>query len=297
MRLRTESARDVRMIGTRAPSTMPAASAFERKTRFLASMLPASRSGTTRICALPATADLMPLILAASGSIALSNASGPSRMPPVICPRSAILQSAAASMVDGIFEVTVSTAERIATRGVPRPICVIQIDRVLDDVALGVEIGEYVDCGVGDEKRLGIGRHIHDENMADAPRRAQARARRGNRPHELVGMQAALHQQLALRLVDEFDRLCGGRIAMRDVDDLELPDVDLVLARDGGDLVCRADEDRNDDAGLGGLDRTAQRGLVARMHDDRLRWRDALRAGDQSIILRSNGVMPRDRGL
>jgi hypothetical protein len=27
-------------------------------------------------------------------------------------------------MVDGIFEVTVSTAERIATRGVPRPTCV-----------------------------------------------------------------------------------------------------------------------------------------------------------------------------
>ena len=28
MRVRTESAREVRMIGTRAPSTMPAASAF-----------------------------------------------------------------------------------------------------------------------------------------------------------------------------------------------------------------------------------------------------------------------------
>ena len=40
-------------------------------------MLPASRSGTTRICARPATGDSMPLILAASGSIALSNASGP----------------------------------------------------------------------------------------------------------------------------------------------------------------------------------------------------------------------------
>ena len=112
------------MIGTRAPSTIPAASALARKIRFLASMLPASRSGTTRIWAWPATADLMPLILAASGSIALSKASGPSTTPPVICPRSAILQSAAASMVEGMLEVTVSTAERIATRGVPRPICV-----------------------------------------------------------------------------------------------------------------------------------------------------------------------------
>src|SRR5262249_6709447 len=72
------------------------------------------------LCA-PATGDCIPLIRAASGSIALSKASGPSRIPPVICPLSAILQSAAASMVDGILEVTVSTAERIATRGVPRP--------------------------------------------------------------------------------------------------------------------------------------------------------------------------------
>ena len=57
-------------------------------------------------------------------------------------------------MVDGILEVTVSTAERIATRGdVPKPACVIEIDRVLDDVALGVEIGEDVDRGIGDEQR------------------------------------------------------------------------------------------------------------------------------------------------
>src|SRR4029077_12391897 len=101
MRERTESAREVRMIGTRAPSTMPAASALDRNVRFLASMFPASRSGTTRICAWPANADLMALISAACGLMALSKASGPSRMPPVIWPRSAILQRAAASMVDG----------------------------------------------------------------------------------------------------------------------------------------------------------------------------------------------------
>ena len=35
----------------------------------------------------------------------------------MICPRSAILHSAAASIVEGIFELTVSTAERIATFG------------------------------------------------------------------------------------------------------------------------------------------------------------------------------------
>src|SRR5215212_4917339 len=122
IRARAESARDVSTIGTRAPSTMPAPSAFAKYARFFASMLPDSRSGTTRICARPATSDLMPLILAASTSMALSKASGPSNTAPVIWPRSAILHSAAASMVDGIADVTVSTADRIATRGVaPNP--------------------------------------------------------------------------------------------------------------------------------------------------------------------------------
>jgi hypothetical protein len=65
--------------------------------------------------------ELIPLIRAASLLIALSNASKPSRMPPVICPRSAILHSAAASSVACIFELTVSTAARIATLGLARP--------------------------------------------------------------------------------------------------------------------------------------------------------------------------------
>ena len=61
------SAREVNMMGTRAPSTTPAASALERNVRFSASMFPASRSDSTRIWARPATGDLMLLICAASG--------------------------------------------------------------------------------------------------------------------------------------------------------------------------------------------------------------------------------------
>jgi hypothetical protein len=82
--VRTESAREVRMIGIRAPSTMPAALACARNVRFLANILPASRSGTNRIWVRPATADSVPLIRAAVGSTALSKASGPSSNPPVI---------------------------------------------------------------------------------------------------------------------------------------------------------------------------------------------------------------------
>jgi hypothetical protein len=120
-RVRTLSARDVSTIGTRAPSTIPAASAPAMYCSCFASMLPASRSGTSRISALPATFDTMPLVRAACSEIALSNASGPSSTPPVICPRSAILHSAAACSVDSIFGLIVSTADRIATCGVAMP--------------------------------------------------------------------------------------------------------------------------------------------------------------------------------
>src|SRR5262249_11909072 len=120
-RVRTESARLVRTIGTRAPRAMPAPSAPARGHSCWAGMLPAPRSGTSRMSARPATGDAIFLACAAWGLMALSNASGPSRTPPVICPRSAILHSAAASMVDSILEVTVSTADRMATLGCSMP--------------------------------------------------------------------------------------------------------------------------------------------------------------------------------
>src|SRR5436309_1172087 len=77
-RVRSLSARMVNMIGTRAASTMPAASARERKLRFLTSMFPASRSGTTSTSGSPATGETIFLVRAASTLMALSNARGPS---------------------------------------------------------------------------------------------------------------------------------------------------------------------------------------------------------------------------
>ncbi|MNT58766.1 hypothetical protein D3C72_1962260 [compost metagenome] len=69
----------------------------------------------------PATSESMPLVMAASRLMALSKASGPSSRPLVICPRRDMVHSAAASMVDGILSVTVSTADRIATLGRSTP--------------------------------------------------------------------------------------------------------------------------------------------------------------------------------
>jgi hypothetical protein len=154
------------------------------------------------------------------------------------------------------------------------------IDRVLNDIALGVEIGEDIDGGVRDEKGFVVSRHVHDENVADPPRGAQSGSRCGHGPHKLVGVQTALHQQLALPLVDQFDRLCRGFIAMGDIDDLEFSYVEFVVASDSGDLRCRSNENWDDDSGLGRLDRTTKRCLVARVDHDRRRRRGALCLGD-----------------
>ena len=298
MRVRTESAREVRMIGTRAPSTMPAASALARNVRFLASILPASRSGTTRICARPATSDLMPLMCAASGldgvvesERAIEDAAGD---------LSAIGHLAKRGRLDGGWDLRGHGLDRGKdgdTRSAETDLRE-KIDRVLDDVALGIEVGEDVDRGIGDEQRLGIGGHIHDEDMADPARRAQAGLARGHLAHELVGVQAALHQQLALGFVDQLDRLCRGRLAVRGVDDLEAIDVDPVLAGHGGNLRGRTDQDRNDDAGFRRLDGAAQRGLVAGMQR---RWSSPAAPSFALAISRSyfevgglpNGLLPR----
>src|SRR5208337_4804075 len=83
-RVRRLSARLVNMMGNRAPSTMPAPSALDMYVSCLASMFPASRSGTRRMFALPATGETIFFVCAASSLTALSNASGPSTRPAAI---------------------------------------------------------------------------------------------------------------------------------------------------------------------------------------------------------------------
>jgi hypothetical protein len=162
-------------------------------------------------------------------------------------------------MVDGIFDVTVSTA-------------------------LAVEIRKDVDRRIGDEDRLGVGRHIHHEDMADAPIGPQPALFGGDGPHELIGMQAALHQHLGLRRVDQFDRSGSCFFAVRHVDELESRYVDGVLGGDARDLVGGPDQDRLDDSGFCGVGGAAQGGFVARMHHDRADRRDLFCRGDETIV-------------
>ena len=218
-RVRALSARLVRMIGTRAPITMPAASASAMNVSCLASMLPASRSGTTRMSALPATGETMPLVCAASTSIALSNASGPSTSPPVIWPRSAILHSAAASMVEGILGVTVSTAERIATFGWAMPMACAKSIAFWQMSRLLLQRRQDVDGGVGNDDRPGIGRHGHEEAVAEPPLGAQAALLLHHLVQQLVGVQAALHQASRLAAAYHRHRHLGRVVAVLGGDD------------------------------------------------------------------------------
>ena len=93
--------------------------------------------------------------------------------------------------------------------------------------------------------------------MADAPIGAQSGARGRHRPHQLVGMQASLHQELALAGFDELDGLGSRRIAVRNIDNLVLADIDTTLARHCRDLCGRPNQDRLDDAEFRCLDRPA----------------------------------------
>ena len=63
------------------------------------------------------------------------------------------------------------------------------------------------------------------KHMTDAPTGAKSRFPLCDRPKQLIGMQASLHQELGLPGADELDSLISRRLAMRDVDDLDAVDI------------------------------------------------------------------------
>src|SRR6185503_2245570 len=121
MRTSIVSLRPPRTIGTFAPSTMPAASAPQIAVSVRTTSEPASRPGTIRMSAWPATGSSTPLTRAASDESALSAVSGPATTPPVITPCVDIFANAAASPVAGNAAVTPSTAASTATCGLAMP--------------------------------------------------------------------------------------------------------------------------------------------------------------------------------
>ena len=134
-----------------------------------------------------------------------------------------------------------------------------EVNRILNDVPLGIEIRKDIDGRIGDEERLRMARHVHNENVADPPGGSQTGTRAGNCSHELVGVQAALHQQLAPRFMDQLDRLGGGRFAMIGVHDLEMVDIEMMRASNRTNSRGRADKSWNDNARVRSLYRPPQR--------------------------------------
>ena len=143
------------------------------------------------------------------------------------------------------------------------------VDGVLHDVDLGLEVGEDVDRGVGHRERLRVGRHIHDEHVADPALGAQAGVLPDHLGHQLVGVQAAFHQGFGLAGTDDLDRPRGGGVAVRHIDQAIWPDVQPELPGHVPYFGLRSDQDRPDQVGLSRLDRSRQRGLVARVRDRR----------------------------
>ena len=133
---------------------------------------------------------------------------------------------------------------------------------------------------------LGMARHVHDEAVADASRRADAGVARHDGAHQLVGVQAALHQGLGAARAHELDRL-GRRI------------VAVQRTRPARRRRCRAPAcaatSRMRARGptrigfsrprRAAFDRAFQRDRVAGMGDRRRHRRVLARHGDQPIVL------------
>lgn len=110
--------------------------------------------------------EAMPLVRAASKLRALSKASGPSTLAPVICPRAAITVSAAVSSrrrhlgVHGLHGGEHRDFRLLHAEPAQ------EIDRVLADVPLVLQRRLDVDRCVGDDEQLVVGRDVHGIDMA-----------------------------------------------------------------------------------------------------------------------------------
>ena len=105
--------------------------------------------------------------------------------------------------------------------------------------------------------------------MGDAPRRSQSGFLGNDLVHELVGVEAALHQRVDLAAARHGHGELGSLVAVARGHEPIGGEVDGFRRGDGADLRFGADEHRNDEAGARRLDRAQQRAPVDRMDDGR----------------------------
>ncbi len=158
-----------------------------------------------------------------------------------------------------------------------------EIDGVLADVALVLERRRDVDRRIRDDQKLGIGRHVHDIDMADAAFGAKPRAAADDGTEQFVGMQAALHDRADLAGNRKLDGEGRCRMAVFGRHDLEAIDGNAGLFGGGADLRLRADQDRLQQAFVAYLDGRFDRFRRAGMDKRRLDHRQAARLGDDGV--------------
>ena len=141
-----------------------------------------------------------------------------------------------------------------------------KVDGILHDVAFLAQVGKDVDRRIGDEQRLGMPRHIHHIDMADPAFGLQTGQLVGDGMHQLVGMQAALHQKLAPARPDHRHGGFRRSMAVGGIDNLAAGQIDPETRGHRADLCRRPHQDGHDQLRLTGFHRTAQGWLVAGMH-------------------------------
>ena len=141
--------------------------------------------------------------------------------------------------------------------------------------------GVDVDRGVGEEQRAWVGRDVQREDVAHPAGRAKAGVLGNHLVHQLVRVQAPLHQGLDLAATGQRHRGRRRRRAVLAGDQFVRREVDIGLLRDRPDLRLGADQERDDQAGLGGVGRAQERVPVDRVHDRRAKRLQPLGEADE----------------
>ena len=159
--------------------------------------------------------------------------------------------------------------------------------------ALSSSVGAMLTAASVMIKASSLAGHVHHEAVADAPCGAQARLPPDHGRHQLVGVQAALHQRLGLALAAPAapPQRRPPRCAAASTT-LDAGQIDPARRRPPG-CGRRADQDRDDQAEPGRLHRSLQRRRIARVRDGGRRGRERLagvRSGVGTSHVRSRHV-------
>ena len=169
----------------------------------------------------------------------------------MICPRSAILHSAAASIVEGTLRVDrFHRREDRHLRLTMRPSAWARSMAFWTMSTLSSSVGQMLTAASVMMSGWSRGWHVHDEAVADAPVGAQPRVALHHGAHQLVGVEAALHQRLGPPFTPS-RRPWRPRAAVRDVNTLITARCPTgTPARLPAIFACRTDQDGPDEPHL-----------------------------------------------